>query len=116
MIRVSDDKRAELVRIAKGRQPTIDQADDLAEADVAGVSAQFVAALIATYAIEQTSMLEVEQDQLKKLRRKVSFLGNIPNGDSAFFVVPCTHHDSLQSIESFLRDLHAFAGSILSPA
>src|ERR1700722_5211395 len=58
MFRVAIDQSAYLVGIAKGSQPTVNQADNLAQVDLCGIAAQLIAALGAAYAFHHACVLE----------------------------------------------------------
>jgi len=53
-------------------QRTIDNAHDLAEGDRSGIAGEQVAAVLAAPAVQDTVMLEIEQDELEELLRQCS--------------------------------------------
>ena len=74
--------------------------------DVGGIAAQLVAALGPTRAFHHAGILEFEQDQFQEFFREHFFVGDVADLDGAFVMAARQHHHGLESVESFLGDLH----------
>src|SRR5258708_36374140 len=107
MIGVGDDQAAELIRISKGCQWTVNQTNNLAEFDLRWRAPQPVAALRTPNALDDARVLKFQQNQLQKLLRQVTIHGDVPDLDGFVSVSAAESHYRLQRIEPFLRDLQS---------
>ena len=99
-------QRAQLISIAKRGQWAVDQTDNLAEVNLRRWPLELVATLGAASALHHASILQLEQNEFEKFFRKLFFVSNVSNANCALIVVTGQHHHGLQSVESFLGDLH----------
>src|SRR6266404_2423895 len=107
MVGVCDDQAAELIRISKRCEWTDNQTNDLAEFDLRRRAPQPVAALRAPNAFHDARVLELQQNQLKKLLRQVAIHGDVPDLDGFVSVSAAKGHYRLQRVKPFLRDLQS---------
>src|SRR5437660_5412822 len=107
MIGIGDDQAAELIRISKRCEWTVNQTNDLAEFDLRWCSPQPVAALRTPNAFHDARVLEFQQNQFKKLLRQVAIHGDVPDLDGFVSVSAAKGHYRLQRVKPFLRDLQS---------
>ena len=105
---VTIDEAAQLFGVAERSEGAVDQAHDLTQVDVAGISAQLVSTLGSAHAFNHASVLQFEQNQLEKLFRESLFVGDVADANSALVIVAGQHHHGLQRVETFLGDFHMF--------
>src|SRR5215469_7133128 len=103
---VAVDEAAQLLGISQRRQRPVNEADDLAQADVGRCAAQTVSALCPPNALHHAGILQLEQNEFQKLLRQLFFVSNVADADCALVMVARQHHHGLQRVQTFLGDLH----------
>src|SRR5580704_7454412 len=106
MLQITIDQTAELLGIAKRSQGTVNQPNDLAEANFRGWAAQLVPALGAAYAFHDAGVFQLQQNQFQEFLGKDFLIGNIADADGSLIVVAGQHHHGLQRIKPLLGDFH----------
>src|SRR5215469_447363 len=107
MRRILVDQRAQSFGVAKGCERAVNQADDLAQMDLARRTPQRISALGPTHALDHPCVLHFQQDEFEKFLRKVLFVRDIPYANCALVVTSSQHHHGLQRVKALLRDLHS---------
>src|SRR5882762_1043139 len=103
MIGIGDDQAAELIRIPKGCEWTVNQTNDLAEFDLRGCAPQPVATLRTPNAFHDARVLEFQQNQFKKLLRQVAIHGDVPDLDGFVSVSAAKGHYRLQRVNETVK-------------
>jgi hypothetical protein len=106
MMRIPQNKAPQFLCIAKGRQRTVDQANNLAEPYLRRSPAEPVAALCTPHALHQSGIPQFNQDQFEKLSRQITISSDLPDLECSLLIVTRQRHHRLQSVESLLRDFH----------
>ena len=75
--------------------------------DPGGFAAQLVSAFGTANAFHHPGILQFEKNEFQEFFREHFFVGNVANLDRALVMVTGQHHHRLESVESFLRDLHS---------
>ena len=96
-------QRAQNVCLLEGGRRTVNQRDDLTDAEAVGIAAQFVAALSSAHALDDVAMLEFQQNRLQELFGQAFLFRDVANSDCAFIASGSKNHQSLQGVYSFLR-------------
>ena len=107
MVGIGNHEVPELIRIPKGREWAVNQANDLAEFDLLGRAPQPIAALRAPNAFHDARVLEFQQNQLKKFLRQIAINGNVPDLDGLSSVSAAKSCYRLQCVKPFLGDFQA---------
>src|SRR4029077_9805021 len=107
MVGIGDDQAPELIRVAKRCEWAINQTNDLAEFDLRRRAPQPVTALRTPNTFHDARVLELQQNQLKKLLRQVAIHGDVPDLDGFVSVSAAKGHYRLQCVKPFLRDLQS---------
>ena len=107
MVRIRDHEVPELIRIRKGCEWAVNQANDLAEFDLLRCAPQPIAAFRTPNTFHDARVLEFQQNQLKKFFRQVAINGNVPYLDGLSSVSAAKSRYRLQRVKPFLRDFNS---------
>src|SRR5579864_3049845 len=114
MVGITVNQRTQLLGIPEWRQGTVDQANDLAEANVGRGPSQLISAFCAASAFHDACVLQFQQDQLEEFFRQILFVSDVTDADRALVVMPRQHHERLQCVQTFLGDFHGLEFTIMS--
>src|SRR5579864_9391249 len=104
--KIAFNEFAQLVGVAEGSERTVDQADDFAEQNFGGIAPQLIAAFRPADTFHQARVHQFQKDQFQKLLGQSFFISDLPDLDGALPMVAGQHHQSLESVETLLRNLH----------
>src|ERR1700685_2248766 len=95
-----------MLRVSKWSQRSIDQPDNLAQMDLRWWPTQLVAAFGAAHALHDARVLHFQKNQLQKLFRQIFFVRDVAYPDRSLPRMPRQHHQGLERVQPFLRNLH----------
>jgi hypothetical protein len=106
MRQIAVDQFAKMFGITERSEGPVNQANDLAKADVGRFAAEHISALGTASTVNHAGVFQFEQNQLQELFRKSFLVRDVANLYCALMVMPCQHHHGLQSVQTFLGDFH----------